>query len=97
MRSPAPQFRFRAVSMELAVQLEEHRVDMLVVTEDGTTVAIECENDAISKIAQHIAAISHHCPEIARWGTPVGSAPAAADDTGYQAAPSGECAPPAHA
>jgi len=73
MRAPLPQFRFRAVSMELEVQLEERRVDMLIVTKDGTTVAIECENDAIFKIQEHIADISRQCPEIARWGMPLAS------------------------
>ncbi len=70
MRSPFPQYRFRAVSMEFAVQLDERRVDMLIVTEDGTTLAVECERDAIFKIGQHIAAIQRQCPEIGCWAAP---------------------------
>jgi hypothetical protein len=53
--------------MEFAAQLEDRRVDMLVVTADGTTIAVECANDAILKIQQHIAQILGQCPEIADW------------------------------
>ncbi len=68
MRTPIPQFRFRAVSMELAAHLEERRVDMLIVTEDGTTLAIECGNDTILNVQRHIEQISRDCPQIASWG-----------------------------
>lgn len=80
MRTPSPQFRFRAVSMELAAQLEDRRVDMLVVTADGTTIAVECANDAILKIQEHIAQILRQCPEIGRW------AAGTADETRFDAA-----------
>ncbi len=67
MRTPAPQFRFRAVSMELVAHLDDRRVDMLIVAEDGTTIAVECENDTILKVQRHIAQISSDCPQIASW------------------------------
>jgi hypothetical protein len=67
MLTPPPQFRFKAVSMELAVHLDDRRVDMLVITADGTTIAIECENDTILSVQRHIAAISDECPQIATW------------------------------
>jgi len=67
MRAPLPQFRFRAVSMEFAAQLDERRVDMLIVTADGTTIAVECENDTIFEIQRHIAQMARDCPEIATW------------------------------
>lgn len=68
MRTPAPQFRFRAVSMELAAHLDERRVDMLVIAADGTTVAIECEADTIVKVQRHIQALAEECPEVLTWG-----------------------------
>lgn len=67
MRAPVPQFRFRAVSMEFAAQLDERRVDMLIVTADGTTIAVECPNDTIFEIERHITKIGRDCPEIAGW------------------------------
>jgi hypothetical protein len=53
-------------------------VYMLVITSDGTTVAIECQNDTIFSVQKHIAEISRECPEIASWkdpdiGAPIGS------------------------
>lgn len=89
MRTPLPQFRFRAISMELAAQLEDRRVDMLIVSEDGTTIAIECANGAILKIQQHIAEILRQCPEIARWSVDN------ADDVNFEAALSEGWAAPA--
>jgi hypothetical protein len=56
--------------MELAVHLDERRVDMRVITSDGTTVAIECENDTILRVQRHIAEIRRDCPEIATWKDP---------------------------
>jgi hypothetical protein len=53
--------------MALAVHLDERRVDMLVITSDGTTVAIECENGTMLSVQRHIAKISQDCPEIATW------------------------------
>jgi hypothetical protein len=55
---------------------------MLVITADGTTVAIECENDTILSVQRHIAAISEQCPAIATWSRhstqPGGSCPSKA-------------------
>jgi len=68
MRTPPAQFRFRAVSMEIAAHFEDRRVDMLIVTEDGTTIAIEYENDSILSVQRHIGQMSYHCPQIASWG-----------------------------
>jgi hypothetical protein len=91
MRTPSAQFRFRAVSMELAAQLEDRRVDMLIVTEDGTTIAIECANDAILKIQQHIAQILRQCPDITRW--PVGLADDMSSEAEGRTVPSAQNAP----
>jgi hypothetical protein len=57
--------------MELAAHLDEHRVDMLVVAHDGTTIAVECENNTIFRIQKHIAQIARDCPEIAMWNADV--------------------------
>lgn len=53
--------------MELAAHLDERRVDMLIVTDDGTTIAVECENDTVLRIQEHISQIAIDCPEIAMW------------------------------
>jgi hypothetical protein len=56
--------------MELAVQLDDRRVDMLIIAKDGTTVAIECENDTILAVQCHIGLIVAQCPEIGLWDKP---------------------------
>lgn len=53
--------------MELAAHLYDRRVDMLIITSDGTTVAIECEGDAILSVQRLIAAIRDECPAIGTW------------------------------
>lgn len=66
-RTPSPNVRFRAISMELAVHLDDRRVDMVVITEDGTTVSIECQGNTILDVQRHIGLVTVQCPEIARW------------------------------
>lgn len=53
--------------MELAVHLDDRRVDMVVITEDGTTVSIECQGNTILDVQRHIGLVTAQCPEIARW------------------------------
>jgi hypothetical protein len=67
MKTPKSQFRFRAVSMEFVAHLNERYVEMLVMTSDGTTIAIECENDAIFAVQRNIEKIGLDCPEIMAW------------------------------
>jgi hypothetical protein len=83
MLTPPPEFRFKAVSMELGAHLDDHRVDMLIITSDGTKVAIECEGDVILNVQPHIAAITEDCPAIGTWSRrgpmgPDGSSPSEA-------------------
>jgi hypothetical protein len=64
---PQPQFRFRAVSMDLIADLDERYVEMRIITGDGTTIAVECHNDAIFQIQRHIDHIAQECPEVMTW------------------------------
>jgi hypothetical protein len=43
---------------------------MLIIAKDGTTVAIECENDTILAVQCHIGLIVAQCPEIGLWDKP---------------------------
>lgn len=53
--------------MELAAYLDEHDVEMHILTETGQAIAIVCPNDSIFAIQRHIAQIGADCPEISTW------------------------------
>lgn len=53
--------------MELVAHLDDRRVDMVVITEDGTTLAIECQGNTILEVQRHIGLVTAQCPEIAQW------------------------------
>lgn len=59
--------RFRAVAMQLVADLDEHYVEMLVVTDTGQTVAIAYEKDSILAVQGHIEQMARACPEISKW------------------------------
>jgi hypothetical protein len=59
--------RYRAVSMTLAAHLDDHYVEMRIVTDRGETVAVVCPRDSIFAIQRHIERIGRDCPEIASW------------------------------
>ena len=59
--------------MELTAHLDERHVDMIILTTDGTTLAIQCENDSILNVQRHIGAICETCPEIATWHSTLGT------------------------
>lgn len=66
MFTPAT-IRYRAVSMELAADLDARNVEMHILTDTGKTIAIVCPRDSIFAIQKHIEQIAKACPEIATW------------------------------
>lgn len=60
--------RYRATSMELAAYLDEHCVEMHILTEGGQTISIACPTDSIFAVLRHIKRLGIDCPEIATWG-----------------------------
>jgi hypothetical protein len=62
--------RYRAVSMELAAYLDEHCVEMHILTDTGETIAVACPSDSIFAIRRHIERLGQQCPDIATWGQP---------------------------
>ena len=67
--SPSP-IHYRAVAMELAAYLDEHCVEMHILTDTGETIAVVCPTDSIFAILQHIEQLALQCPEIATWARP---------------------------
>ncbi len=65
-RSKSPQ-RYRAVSMALAADLDDHHVEMRIVTATGETLVVVCPRNSIFAIQRQIARIGDDCPEIATW------------------------------
>ncbi len=61
----APQVRFHAVSLALVARPDNRLVDMLVSTEDGTAVTVECGTGALSELQRQLARIALERPEIA--------------------------------
>ena len=61
--------RYRAASMELGVYLDDHYVEMRILTDDGKAVAIACDGDSIFAIQRHIEQIGRECPQILTWKT----------------------------
>ena len=68
MTSSRRPIRYRAVSMELAAYLDEHCVEMHILTDDGQTISVVCPTDSIFAILRHIKRLGTDCPEIATWG-----------------------------
>jgi hypothetical protein len=64
--SPATR-RYCAVSMQLAAYLDSHYVELLILTNEGESIAVICPRDSIFSLQQHIEQIGRECPEIARW------------------------------
>lgn len=62
------QKHYRAATMGLVAYLDEHRVEMQIVTATGETVVIAFANDSIFKVERQIARMGRDCPEIATWG-----------------------------
>jgi hypothetical protein len=62
--------RYRAVSMKLAAYLDEHCVEMHILTDTGETIAVACPSDSIFAIRWHIERLGQQCPDIATWGQP---------------------------
>ena len=70
MNVPHLQTRHRAVSMQLAAYLEDHYVEMRILTDRGEAITVACPNDSIFAVQQHIEQIGRECPEIATWSCP---------------------------
>jgi len=66
MNLPAA-IRYRAVSMELAADLDARNVEMYVRTDTGRTIAVVCPRDSIFAVQKHIEQMGKACPEIATW------------------------------
>jgi hypothetical protein len=63
-----PTTTHRAVTVQLAADLDGRYVEMRIVTAAGETIAVACPRDSIFAIQQHIEQIGRECPEIATWG-----------------------------
>jgi hypothetical protein len=59
--------RYRATSMELAVYLDNHYVEMHILTDTGKAIAIACDRDSIFALQRHIEQIGRECPQISTW------------------------------
>jgi hypothetical protein len=77
MTIPHAQARYHAASMKLVAYLDEHRVEMQIVTDTGGTVAVTCAKDSIFRVQRQIERMGRECPEIASWGDGLPYLPAA--------------------
>jgi hypothetical protein len=68
MTIPHAQTRYHAASMKLVAYLDEHRVEMHIVTDTGEAVAVTCAKDSIFRVQRQIERMRQECPEIASWG-----------------------------
>jgi hypothetical protein len=65
---PAPaSLQYRAVSMELAADLDARNVEMRIRTDTGRMVAIVCPRASIFAVQKHIEQMAKACPEIETW------------------------------
>ncbi len=69
MNDPLPPLRYRAVSMELAAYLDDHCVEMHILTDAGQAISIACPKDSIFAVQRHIEQMARDCPEITSWQT----------------------------
>ncbi len=67
MNAPRPRQRYRAISMELAACLDEHTVEMRILTDEGDIISVACPRSSIFAVQRHIEQIGRECPEIATW------------------------------
>jgi hypothetical protein len=67
MKLPPATTRYRAVSMELAADLDAQQVEMHILTDTGETIAVVCRRDSIFTVQRHIEKMANACPEIATW------------------------------
>jgi hypothetical protein len=67
MTSARALHRYRAASMELAAHLDDHYVEIRIVTDTGEAVVVVCPRDSIFAVQRQIERIGHECPEIATW------------------------------
>jgi hypothetical protein len=64
--STAP-LRHRAIAMEFAAFLDEHCVEMRILTDAGEAITIACPSGSILEIQRQIDRLGSQCPEIATW------------------------------
>jgi hypothetical protein len=67
MNPSQPIARYRAVSMEFAVHLDDRYVEMHIHTDTGDTLTVVCPSDSILTIKRHIERIAAQCSEIESW------------------------------
>jgi hypothetical protein len=67
MKFPPATICYRAVSMELAADLDARNVEMHILTGSGKTITVVCARDSIFALQKHIEELSKACPEIATW------------------------------
>jgi hypothetical protein len=60
--------KYRAVSMEFAVDFDARNVEMRIRTDAGKTISIVCSRNSILAVQKHIDQMADACPEIATWG-----------------------------
>ncbi len=60
--------RYRAVSMGLAANFDEHCVEMHILSDTGEAISVTCPRNSIFAIQRHIEQLGARCPEIAGWG-----------------------------
>jgi hypothetical protein len=65
--TPAAPVRHRAIAMEFAAFLDEHCVEMRILTDAGEAITIACPSGSILEIQRQIDRLGSQCPEIATW------------------------------
>ena len=70
MSAASAVIRYHAISMELAVYLDDEYVEMQIATDAGERITVVCERDSIFAIQRHIEQIGRDCPEISTWQRP---------------------------
>ena len=67
MTIPHARTHYRAATMELVAFLDEQRVEMHIVTQNGETIAVDCAKGSIFRVQQSIERMKRECPEVATW------------------------------
>ncbi len=67
LQPPAAPIRHRAIAMEFVAFLDEHCVEMRILTDSGEAITIACPSSSILEIQRQIDRLGSHCPEIATW------------------------------
>ena len=66
-QTPNAPIRHRAIAMEFVAFLDEHCVEMRILTDAGEAITIACPSGSILEIQRQIDRLGCRCPEIATW------------------------------